>query len=82
MFSRDIGRWLVGINVFFPDLGVITTVASFQGFGKCSRRMQQLNILVKWRMVFLDVFMSALVGILSRPDAFFKSNFVIISKPL
>lgn len=75
VFSSEIGRWLVGIRLFFPDLDIITTFKVFQGMGKCSKRRQQIYILVRCRIVRLEIFRRAVFVILSGPGAFLLGKF-------
>lgn len=79
VFSKEIGLWFVGICLFFPGFGIITTFACFQDDGKCSYRKQQLMILVKCNNVLFDRCQRAVFGILSGPGAFFLGSTFITS---
>lgn len=77
-FRRDIGRWFEGYARSDLDLGIITTVVSFQFVGKCSRRRQELNNFVIWRTTRFEECLRAVLVIRSGPGAVLLGNFFII----
>jgi hypothetical protein len=71
---KAIGRCLLGFLRSLPVLGIIITVAVFQGVKKFLYIKQQLRILVTLRMVFSEKCRSAVFDMPSGPGALFQGR--------